>query len=176
MILQHDFILGQRAGFIGAQNVHRAEVLNGIQMFDDHFLLGQFHRAACQRRSDNHRQHFRRQAYGDGERKQRRFPPVTFGITVNEQHHWCHHQHKANQQHTDATDTLLERVLLAFLFADAPRQLTKPGMGAGGDNHRLRRAAHHVSAHKAQGIALKRVALAGVAGVRHFLHWQRFAG
>lgn len=37
MILQHNFILCQGAGFISAQNIHCAKVLNGIQMFDDHF-------------------------------------------------------------------------------------------------------------------------------------------
>ena len=33
--LQHDFILGQGAGFISAQNVHGAKVLDSIQTFDD---------------------------------------------------------------------------------------------------------------------------------------------
>ena len=39
VVLQHNFVLGQRAGFIGAENVHRTKVLNGIQVFDDHFLF-----------------------------------------------------------------------------------------------------------------------------------------
>ena len=59
--LEHDFILRQRAGFIGAENIHRAEVLDGVQTFDDHFLARKFDRAFRQRRGDNHRQHFRRQ-------------------------------------------------------------------------------------------------------------------
>ena len=39
MVLQHDFILGQGAGFIGAEDIHRAKVLNGVEVFDDHLLF-----------------------------------------------------------------------------------------------------------------------------------------
>ncbi|MNT80446.1 hypothetical protein D3C72_2199000 [compost metagenome] len=60
MILQHNFILRQGAGFIGAKNIHRAKVLNGVEVFHNHFLTGEFHRPARQRGGDNHRQHFRR--------------------------------------------------------------------------------------------------------------------
>ena len=49
MILQHNFILRQGAGFIGTQNIHSAKVLNGIQMFDDHFLFRQLYCATRQR-------------------------------------------------------------------------------------------------------------------------------
>ena len=58
MILQHNFVLCQGAGFISAQNIHCAKVLNGIQMFDDHFLFRQLDCATRQRRGNNHRQHF----------------------------------------------------------------------------------------------------------------------
>ena len=60
VVLQHDFVLRQGAGFIGAENVHRAKVLNGVEVFDDHLLFRELHRPARQRRGDNHRQHFRR--------------------------------------------------------------------------------------------------------------------
>ena len=83
MILQHNFVLCQGASFISAQNIHCAKVLNSIQMFDDHFLFRQLYCAARQRRGNNHRQHFRRQAYRDRKRKQCRFPPVAFGVTID---------------------------------------------------------------------------------------------
>ena len=60
VVLQHDFVLGQGAGFIGAKNVHRAKVLDGVEVFDDHLLFREFDRPARQRGGDNHRQHFRR--------------------------------------------------------------------------------------------------------------------
>ena len=39
MILQHNFILGQRTGFIGTQNIHRTKVLDGVEVLNDNFLF-----------------------------------------------------------------------------------------------------------------------------------------
>ena len=60
VVLQHDFVLRQGAGFIGAKNVHRAKVLDGVEVFNNHLLFREFDRPARQRGGDNHRQHFRR--------------------------------------------------------------------------------------------------------------------
>ena len=49
MVFQHDFVLGQRPGFIGAENIHRAKVLDSVEVLHDHFLFGQLHRPARQR-------------------------------------------------------------------------------------------------------------------------------
>ena len=176
MVLQHDFILGQGAGFIGAEDVHRAKILNGVEVLHDNLLLRQLHRPARQRRGDDHRQHLRRQANRHRQREQRRLPPVAFGVAIDQQHHRGHHQHKADQQHAHPTDAFLEGVRLALLLADAAGQLPKPGVAAGGEDDGLRRAAHHVGAHKAQGVALQRVLLQRIAAAGHFLHRQRFAG
>ncbi|MNZ60858.1 hypothetical protein D3C78_789340 [compost metagenome] len=54
--------------------------------------------------------------------------------------------------------------------------MTKPGVTAGRDHNGLRRTAHHRGAHKAQGIAFKRVGLLRVTAARHFLDRQRFTG
>ena len=176
MILQHNFILRQGPGFIGAQDIHRAKVLDGIKVLDDDFLFRQLHRPARQRRGDDHRQHFWGQPYRNRQRKQRRLPPIAFGIAVNDEHNGRHHQHKADQQHADAADPFLEGILLAFLLADAARQLPEPGIGSGRNHNSLRRAAHHIGPHKAQRIALQRVALLRVAAGCDFLHGQRFPG
>ncbi len=176
MGLQHDLVLGQGAGFVGAEDIHRAKVLDSVEVLDDHLLLREFYRPARQGRGDNHRQHFRGKPHRHREREQRRFPPVAFGIAVNQQHDGRHHQHKADQQHADAANPLLEGVGLALLLADAPGQLAKPGVAPGGDHHRLRRTADHRGAHKAQGVALERVALLRIAAVGDFLHRQGFTG
>ena len=60
VVLQHDFVLRQGAGFIGAKDVHRAKVLDGVEVFNDYLLFREFDRPARQRGGDNHRQHFRR--------------------------------------------------------------------------------------------------------------------
>ena len=54
--------------------------------------------------------------------------------------------------------------------------MTKPGVGTGGNHHRLCGTAHHVSAHKAQRVALKRVRLLRFAGFGDLFDRQRFAG
>jgi hypothetical protein len=43
MALQNDFILGQRAGLVGAENVHRPQVLNGLKVLDDNVFPGHGH-------------------------------------------------------------------------------------------------------------------------------------
>ncbi|MNI48561.1 hypothetical protein D3C73_1031290 [compost metagenome] len=37
VVFEDDAILGQGAGFVGAEYVHRAKILDGIQTFDHHF-------------------------------------------------------------------------------------------------------------------------------------------
>ena len=39
VVLQHDFVLRQGAGFIGAKNVHRAKVLDGVEVFNNHLCV-----------------------------------------------------------------------------------------------------------------------------------------
>ena len=56
---EDDAILRQRAGLVGAQDVHRAEILDGVQALDDHPLVRHRHRALGEVDGDDHRQHFR---------------------------------------------------------------------------------------------------------------------
>ena len=39
MILQDNFILSQGTGFISAQDIHCAKVLDGVEVFDDDLLF-----------------------------------------------------------------------------------------------------------------------------------------
>ena len=39
MILKYNFILSQGAGFIGAQNIHCAKVLDSVEVFNDNLLF-----------------------------------------------------------------------------------------------------------------------------------------
>ena len=60
---QRDLVLRQRAGFVGAEDVHGAKVLDRIEPLDHHFFTRQQHRAFGQRAGDDHRQHLGRQPY-----------------------------------------------------------------------------------------------------------------
>ena len=61
MQLENDVVHRQRAGLVGAEHVHRAEVLNRVEPLDDDLLARHRHRAFGQADRDNHRQHFRRE-------------------------------------------------------------------------------------------------------------------
>src|SRR5208282_3114157 len=65
--------LGQRAGLVGAQHVHRAKVMDRRKAFDDHLALGQFHRRASQRDGHDHRKQLGRQPDGQRQREHQRF-------------------------------------------------------------------------------------------------------
>ena len=58
--LEDDAVLRQRARLVGAEHVHRAEILNGIEAFDDRLVARHDHRALGQVRGDDHRQHLGR--------------------------------------------------------------------------------------------------------------------
>ena len=72
---EDDVVNGQRAGLVGAEHVHRAEVLDGIEPLDDDLLFRHRQRALGQANRDNHRQHFRREADGHRQREKERFLP-----------------------------------------------------------------------------------------------------
>ena len=100
--LQDDLVLGQRAGLVGAQHVHRAEVLDRVQALDDDLLARHGERALGQVDRDDHRQHLGRQAHGDRHREQERLEPVALGEAVDEEHERHHHQHEADDQPDEA--------------------------------------------------------------------------
>ena len=70
MSLEDDPILRQRAGLVGTQYIHGAEILNGIEAFDDN--LGARHGGGALGQVDgyDHGQHFRRKSHGDRYGKQ----------------------------------------------------------------------------------------------------------
>ncbi len=105
---QKNLVLGQGAGLVSAQHIHRPKVLDGIKTLDDDFFTRQKHCALGQGRRHDHRQHFRGQAHGNRQREQQGFSPVALGKAVDKQHQRGHHEHKADQQPTDLVDPGLE--------------------------------------------------------------------
>ena len=67
---QRDLCQCQRAGLVGAQYRHGAEVVDRGQPLDDDFARRHAHRAARQGDGGNHRQQFRRQPDRQGHREQ----------------------------------------------------------------------------------------------------------
>ena len=97
ILLQHNFITSQCAGFIGTKYIHCSKILNSIEVLYDCFLFGHGDCSFRQVGSHNHRQHFGsktdRHRYGKNEG----FEPVTFRKTIHEKHERNHNQHKTNQ-------------------------------------------------------------------------------
>ena len=69
VILQHHLVLRKRAGLVGAQHVHRAKVLNRVEVLNDRLLFTHGHGALGKTRGNNHGQHLGSQTHGnaDGE-------------------------------------------------------------------------------------------------------------
>ena len=176
--LQHDLVLRQRAGLVGAQHVHGAKVLDGVQALDHHLVARQHHRAFGQGRGDDHRQHFGRQSHRHRQRKQKRFAPVALGVAVQEEDDRHHDHRKTDQQPADAVDAGLERRGCTVHRGDARGDGAEIGVVAGGQHQRRGRTRDHVGAHEQQ-VGSVQHAVAGVGlgvGGGEFLDWQRLAG
>src|SRR5476651_927064 len=157
VVLEDDLVLGQGAGLVGAQHVHGAEVLDGVQALDHHLAPGHGHGALGEVGADDHRQHFRGQADGDRQGEEQGVAPVAFGKAVEQEHYWHHHQHETDQQPADAVHPAVKGGL-------HPRadnrigQRAEVGARASGDHHGLGGAADHVGAHEADVLQVQQIA------------------
>ena len=108
MIFQYNLILRQRACFIGTKNINRAKVLDGIEILDDGFLFAHGNSALSQAGCNNHRQHLRRQSYGNRDAEQEGLQPIALGDAVDEEYQRNHNQHEAYQYPGNSIDTFSE--------------------------------------------------------------------
>ncbi len=147
-----DLVLGQGAGLVGAQQVHRAEALDRVQAFDDHLLARQHHRPARERGGDDHRQHLWRQPDRHRERKQEGRGPVTLGEAVDQQHQRHHDEREADQQPAHLVHAKLKRVRIRPVAGTghAPRQGAEISVVAGREHERAGRTRNDVGAHEHQ--------------------------
>ena len=97
VVLQNDLVEGQSARLVSAQNIHRPQILYGIEVLDDGFFVGHAYRALGKACCHNHGQHFGGKPNRDGKGKQGSVYPVTLGETIDKQNQGHHDQHKANK-------------------------------------------------------------------------------
>ena len=139
----------ERAGLVGAEHVHRAEVLDGVEPLDDDLLLRHRQRALGEADRDDHRQHFRRQADGHGQREEE---APRFQLCLV----------RPLMRNTSGTITAMKRIISqvnwltplsklvgGLLAGEAAGHAAEVGLCAGGDDHRRGRAALHAGAQKA---------------------------
>ncbi len=149
MPLEDDAILGERAGFVGAQHVHAPEVLNGVEPLDDHFLAAHGERALGEADRDDHGQHLRREAHGHGHREEKGALPIVLGEPVDEEHQRHHHRHEPDHEPGEAAEALIEAGGRR-LFRDGAGHAAEIGVDPGGDHDCGGRAAFDAGPHEAR--------------------------
>ncbi len=146
---QNDVIHGQGAGLVGAENVHGSEVLDGVEPFDNDPPARHRDGAVRQAHGHDHRQHLRRQADRDGQGEEKGLPPVPFGQPIDDEHQRHHHEHEADHQPGELTDTAVETGLGRLLRDDAGHA-PQVGVAPGGHDHTAGRAALDAGAKEAE--------------------------
>ena len=173
VIFQHDLVLGQRTGLVGAKNVYGTEVLDGIQVLDDGLLLAHGHRALGKACGHDHRQHFRRQTDGDGNAEQEGIQPVSLGDTANEEYQRNHDQHETNQHPRNGIDTLGKAGFNRF-SGHCGCHRTKQRIITDTNNDRCCTARDNIAAHKGD-VCIIGYAVFDRADIRRFFNGLAFS-
>ena len=138
--LEDDMVHRQGAGLVRAEHIHRAKVLDGIQLFDNHLLPRHENCAAGETHRNDHGQHFGCESYGDGEREEKRLPPVAFRQPVDQKHERNHDHHKTEHEPGEAFDPFV-KARLHLLARDARRHASEIRLLARRNNQCQRRTA-----------------------------------
>ena len=109
MALEPDAGLGQGAGLVGAQHVHRTHVLDRRRAFDDHLQGRHAQRAVRQGDRHHHRQQFGREPHGQRDRKQERLQQRALECDVDEQREQHQQQGQPHDEHAKVARAGLER-------------------------------------------------------------------
>ena len=156
-LFQHNVVAGQCPGLIGAKNVHRPEILDGVEVLDNGLFLSHRDSSFAQVSGDNHRKHLRSQSHGYGNGKNKGFEPVAFRHSVDKKHQRHHHQHETDQQKTDIADSFIECRLRTYAD-DTPGDGAQIGISPCTENNGTCRTAHYIGAHEANVIKLDHTA------------------
>ena len=160
MALQDDAVLRQRAGLVGAQHVHRAEILDRIEALRDDLSARHGDRALGEVHRHDHRQHLGRETDGHRHREQQRLQPIVLGETIDQEHRRDHDHDEADHQPGEPVDAPIERGGNASP-GDLVGKLSEERVLPGPQDHAGAVARHDVGAHEAQVRQVER----GVAGL-----------
>ena len=152
---EDDAVLGERAGFVGAQHVHAAEVLDGVEPLDDHLLAAHGERALGEADGDDHGQHLGREAHGHGHREEKGALPIVLGEPVDEEDQGHHHRHEPDHEPGEAVEALVEAGRRPVL-RDRAGHAAEIGVDPRRDHDRGRRAAFDAGPHEARVLELGR--------------------
>ena len=142
MAHQPDLRLRERAGLVGAERVHGAEVVDRRQPLGNDAEASKPQRTACQRDGDDHRQQLGREAHCEREREHDRLEPGPLEEHVGRQHEQHEEEGHAQDQEPEPAHPDLESIRwpavgkLGGEGADArlfPRPARDRGSGAADD-------------------------------------------
>ncbi len=111
VVLQHHLVLRERAGFVGAQHVHGAKVLNRVEVLDDGLLLAHRDRALGQTGGHDHGEHLGGEAHGDADGEQPCLEPIPLGDAVDHEYEGNHYHHELDKDLGNAVYALGEACL-----------------------------------------------------------------
>ena len=175
----HD-AFGERAGLVGAQHVHAAEVLDRVEAAHDHVRCGHPLRAARERDAHDGGEKLRSEADREREREEERVHdrPVQIHVDAEDRDH--EEQRDLDQHPAEVPEPALE-LGLGRAEPELLGDLAEHGVRAGLHDHGTAGAAHHVRALEQRVRSLRerrivgevaRALLGGVAlsGQRGFVH------
>ena len=175
MPLQDNPIFGERAGLIGAEHVHSAEVLNSVETLYDHFLAAHGERALGEADGDNHGQHLRGQANSDGHREEECSPPIVLGKSIDEEDQGHHDRHELNHEPCETAQALVKACWRSFL-RDGTRHGAEIGINSRNDDDRGRCAALNAGTHEAYVLEFDRRTCGVWVGIVKLLDRERLSG
>ena len=134
VLFEHDLPLGQSAGLVSTQHVHRAEILDGVQAFHDDLLARHGQCALGQVDGHDHGQHLGRQPDGHGHGEEECFQPVVPEESIDEKHRRNHDGDEPDHQPCELVDAQVKACQLA-LAHDLGGQGSKVRTTSGVDDH-----------------------------------------
>lgn len=147
--LEDDAVLGEGAGLVGAQDVDRAEVLDGVEALDDHTVAAEVDRALAEARGHEHGQHLGREADRDGQREEQGRYPIALGDAGDDEDERQHDEHQAHEQAARGLDAGVEGGL-ALAADERAGGLAEHRAGAGGHDDAAGVARDHGGAHEGE--------------------------
>src|SRR5215471_19850725 len=108
VLFKKDAVHRQRAGFVGTEDVHRAEVLDRVQPLDDHLLARHQQGALGEAHTYDHREHFRCKPNRNREGEQERFAPIMLAEAIDEKNQRHHNRHEPKHEPSKPGYALIE--------------------------------------------------------------------
>lgn len=174
---EHDLVAGQRPGLVRAENVHRPEVLDRVQVLDDHLLARHGDSSLREVCRDDHRQHLGREPDGHRHGEDEGLQPVALGDAIDQEDERHHDEHEADEQQAHPGDAPVER-RGRTVADDGPGDRTQVGVAARPEDDGRGRSADDVRPHVADVVQFDHASpdILPAPGVGSLLDRLRLAG